>query len=53
MSNIFVKLSLIGLKVYVSGSGPTMYVLDYEDDNLEIINNMFDASVFIKEVKSI
>ena len=53
MNNIFVKLSLLGLKVYVSGSGPTMYILDYDNDNLDIIKEMLDASVFIKECKSI
>ena len=52
MENIFVKLSLIGLKVYVSGSGPTMYILDYNDEDLDIIKNMFDASVFIMECRS-
>lgn len=53
MENIFVKLSLIGLKVYVSGSGPTMYILDYSDEELEIIKNMLDESVFIKECRSL
>ncbi len=53
MNNIFVKLSLLGLKVYVSGSGPTMYILDYDNDNLDIIKEMLDASIFIKECKSI
>ena len=52
MENIFVKLSLIGLKVYVSGSGPTMYILEYNDEDLDIIKNMFDASVFIMECRS-
>ena len=52
MENIFVKLSLIGLKVYVSGSGPTMYILNYNDEDLDIIKNMFDASVFIMECRS-
>ena len=52
MENIFVKLSLIGLKVYVSGSGPTMYILDYNDEDLDIIKSMFDASVFIMECRS-
>lgn len=52
MENILVKLSLIGLKVYVSGSGPTMYILDYNDEDLDIIKNMFDASVFIMECRS-
>ena len=52
MENIFVKLSLIGLKVYVSGSGPTMYILDYNDEDLDIIKNMFDASVFVMECRS-
>ncbi|MBO5541836.1 MAG: 4-(cytidine 5'-diphospho)-2-C-methyl-D-erythritol kinase [Acholeplasmatales bacterium] len=52
MEKIFVKLSLIGLKVYVSGSGPTMYILDYNDEDLDIIKNMFDASVFIMECRS-
>lgn len=52
MENIFVKLSLIGLKVYVSGSGPTMYILDYNDEDLDIIKDMFDASVFIMECRS-
>lgn len=52
MENIFVKLSLIGLKVYVSGSGPTMYILNYNDEDLDIIKNMFDASVFVMECRS-
>ena len=52
MENIFVKLSLIGLKVYVSGSGPTMYILDYNDEDLDIIKSMFDASVFVMECRS-
>ena len=53
MENIFVRLSLIGLKVYVSGSGPTMYILEYDDEKLELIKDMLDDSVYIKECKSI
>lgn len=53
MNNIFVKLSLIGLKPYVSGSGPTMFVLDYNSEELEIVKNMLTEDTFIKECKSL
>lgn len=53
MNNLFVKLSLIGLNVFVSGSGPTMFVLDYDLEELEIIKNMLEENVFIKECISI
>lgn len=53
MNNIFMKISLLGLKPYVSGSGPTMFVLDYNLEELEIIKNMLEEDIFIKECNTL
>lgn len=51
MENIFVRLSLLNYDVKVSGSGPTMYILDIKDDDYNYIKSIFDENVTIIKTK--
>ena len=51
MENIYVRLSLLNYDVKVSGSGPTMYILDIKEDDYSYIKSIFDDSVTIIKTK--
>ena len=53
MKEIYDKLSNLGYKVYVSGSGPTMYILDFNDSDFELIRGSISNNTFITYCHSI
>lgn len=48
LNNIYSKIKNEDINIYISGSGPTMYVLNPTDKEIEKIKEIADDSVYIK-----
>lgn len=48
LNNIYSKIKNEDINIYISGSGPTMYVLNPTDKEIEKIKEIVDDSVYIK-----
>lgn len=53
MKAIYDKISALGYKVYISGSGPTMYILDFDVEDMLLLKNKLPKETFVMICHSI